>query len=570
MKFSKTLAIACAVSLAALTGCSTGSDDSSSASASGKTQPASGVPAGTSPLPMPKTGHRYDNPQSRKNTKNGGTLTLPTGEMPANYNAFSVDGAYASVGDIDKWTMPHLWDFSVGGDPSPNKDFLLSAKLVSKSPETVKYRLNPKAKWNNGDQITWKAFKTTWLTQSGKTKKYNPQSTDGYSNIKSVKKGKTPSEAIVTFAKPFYPYQAIFQTLENPKNLDAAFYKKGWVDDLHNELRAGPFKVDDHSKSKVTLVRNKAWWGDPAKLDKVVYRQMEDQAAINAFQNGEIDATEIGSADNLKQIADIDNVMIRRGFGTSVTLYTIGQDSDLFKHKYARQAFAFSTDRDELAKINFQGMDWKAKPVGSLSLYPWMPTYENNLAWLKHDVTKAKSLMKSHGWKIADDGYFHKGGQTAKFTYVTFGNAPKSSALARAQQAMAKQAGLKMVIDTRPSSDFSKTANSGSFDILTMGWSVSDPYGYATACQLYCSTSAGNDSKIGNAKIDAMMHKSTTIADPKKSVQLANKAESKALQEVGRLPLYAAPKTFAVKKGLANYGPAGWRTAHPQDIGWAK
>lgn len=568
MKLGKTLATACAVSLAMLAGCGGGSDHAAKASHS--SEPAAGVPAGTSPLPMPKTGHRYDNPQTRKNTKDGGTLTLPTGEMPANYNAFSVDGAYASVGDIDKWTMPHLWDFSVGGDPSPNTDYLLSAKLVSTKPETVKYTLNPKAKWNNGDQITWKAFKTTWLTQSGKTSKYNPQSTDGYKNVKSVTKGKSANVAVVTFAKPFYPYQAIFQTLENPKNLDPTFYKKGWVDDLQNGLRAGPFKVAGHSKSQVTLVRNKAWWGKPAKLDKVVYRQMEDQAAINAFQNGEIDATEIDDADNLKQIADIKNVMIRRGFGTSVTLYTMGQDSDLFKHKYARQAFAFSTDRDELSKINFQGMDWKSQPAGSLSMYPWMPTYENNLSWLKHDTAKAKDLMKSHGWKIGDDGYFHHGGKTAEFTYVTFGDSPKSSALARAQQAMSKQAGLKMTIDNRPSSDFSKTANSGSFDILTMGWSVSDPYGYATACQLYCSTSAGNDSKIGNASIDAMMRKSTTISNRKKSIKLANKAESLALQEVGRLPLYTAPMTVAVKKGLANYGPAGWRTAKPQDIGWAK
>lgn len=567
MKFPKTLVTACAVSLAMLAGCAGGSDKAETAQSA---EPAAGVPAGTSPLPMPKIGHRYDNPTTRKNLKDGGTLTLPTGEMPANYNSFSVDGAYAAVGDIDKWTMPHLWDFSVGGKPSPNTDYLLQAKLVDTSPETVKYTLNPQAKWNNGAPITWKAFKATWLTQSGKTHKYNPQSTDGYKNVKSVTKGKTPNIAIVTFAKPFYPYQAIFQTLENPKNLDPAFYKKGWVDDLHNGLRSGPFAVAGHTNSQITLVRNKAWWGRPAKLNKVIYRQMEDQAAINAFQNGEIDATEIGDADNLKQIADIDNVMIRRGFGTAVTLYTIGQDSDLFKHKYARQAFAFATDRKQLAKINFQGMDWKTKPAGSLSLYPWMPTYENNLKWLTHNVAKAKDLMKSHGWTIGDDGYFRLGGKTAEFTYVTFGDSPKSSALARAQQAMSKQAGLKMTIDNRPSSDFSKTANSGSFDILTMGWSVSDPYGYATACQLYCSTSAGNDSKIGNATIDAMMRKSTTIANKKKSITLANKAESLALHEVGRLPLYAAPKTVAVKKGLANYGPAGWRTAKPQDIGWAK
>src|SRR5699024_1867499 len=130
-----------------------------------------GVPAGTSPLPMPEPGKRYDNPQPRSAIKDGGTLTLPITEIGPNFNAFSVDGNTVYMSALWYWTMPSLWNYTADGEPSINKDYLVSAKLVNKDPETLKYKINPKATWNNGDPITWKAFETVWKTQNGKTKK---------------------------------------------------------------------------------------------------------------------------------------------------------------------------------------------------------------------------------------------------------------------------------------------------------------------------------------------------------------------------------------------------------------
>ena len=58
------------------------------------------------------------------------------------------------------------------------------------------------------------------------------------------------------------------------------------------------------------LKRNPKWWGATAKLEQVTYVQMEDQASINAFQNGEIDATGVGTADRLKQVSGMQHVQI--------------------------------------------------------------------------------------------------------------------------------------------------------------------------------------------------------------------------------------------------------------------
>ncbi len=591
MKTNRLLAVACAASLLAAAGCSSGSDDNggsggnggnggnggstSASQGGGKAEPSNGVLPNADPMPMPVAGKRYDNPQPRDNVKQGGTLTLPLPEIPPNFNSWSVDGNSVYNNQVEYWTdNPSPWDFTVGGDVSPDKDYLSKVELVKKDPETVKVTINKKAKWNNGDPITWKAVETAWKTQSG-DKKYNPASTDGFSNIKSVKKGASDKEAVVTFKTPTYPYQLAIG-LENPKNLDPTFYKKGWVNKPHNELRAGPYKIKSSSKSKLVLVPNENWWGPKPKLDKIVYKQMEDTASINAFQNGEIDATSVGNADRLKQVKDMKGIRIERGFQTATFVYTLGQDSPLFKHDYARKAFEVGTDRKTLAKIRFQGMDWKETPPGSSLFYPWQDAYQDNMKQLHYDPDKAKKLMESNGWKMGDDGYFQKGGKTAEFTYVDFGDDPTGAAMARAQQQMSKKVGLKMTIDNRKSSEFSKTLTKKDFDVVSMGWSGSDPFGWFWVCQIYCSDSASNYSGLGNKALDKKLKKPQTVSDLKTAAKLGNEAEAEALKLGGTFPLYNGPTMYAVKTGLANTNNAfsskvsGFYSAAPYNVGWQK
>lgn len=547
------------------------SDDSSADAADAPAkEPQRGVPPDTDPMPMPEPGKRYDNPQPRSKIKKGGTLRLAIAEIPPNFNGFSVDGNTVYNEMIDAWTSPTLWDFSVGGTPEPNPNYLSSVTLLNKHPETVRYVINPEATWNNGDPITWKAFKTTWTTQSGKSGKYNPSATAGYSSIKSVKPGKNPKTAIVTFAEPFYPYQTLFGSLEHPKNADPKFYKKGWVGDAHNELRAGPFKVASVTDTTVVLKRNPNWWGKPAKLDKVVYRQMESTASINAFRNGEIDATAVGNAERMEQIRDMEGILVRRGYGIGVALYRVGQGSELFSHLYARKAFAFGTNRKQLMQIRFQGMDWDAEPPGSINLYPWMDLYENNLSWLHYDPEKATSLMREHGWTMGDDGYFHKDGKVAQFTFVKFGDDATGTAIARAQQAMSKKVGLKMKIKSVKSSNFSKTMMSGAFDIVLMSWVQSDPFGFVWNCQFYCSDSESNYSDIGTKAVDKKLRKAGSIPNLKKAAHAGNQAEAAALKLMPAIPLWNGPEVTAVRKGLANWGPSGWLDVHRANVGWMK
>src|SRR5690606_22280783 len=114
-----------------------------------------------------------------------------------------------------------------------------------------------------------------------------------------------------------------------------------------------------------------------------------------------------------------------------------------------------------------------------------------------------------------------------------FGDDPVADATARAQQQMAEEIGLKMTIDNRPAADFSKALTAGDYDVIKMGWSSTDPYGWVWSCQIMCKDSASNYSGLGTEEIDAKLKESATIADPAKAVETMNEGEKEALALVG-------------------------------------
>jgi peptide/nickel transport system substrate-binding protein len=233
------------------------------------------------------------------------------------------------------------------------------------------------------------------------------------------------------------------------------------------------------------------------------------------------------------------------------------------------------TDRNLLAEIQFQGLDWHEEPPGSSVMFTWQQGYRDNIPDLHYDPEKAKQVLDAAGWTMGNDGYRHKGTQIAEFTYVDFGDDPIVAAMGRAQQKMAKDIGLLMNIDIRKSSDFAATMTNRNFDVVTLAWSATDPFGYGNVCQLYCTDSESNMSGLGNKELDHLLREPLTIADSAQAIAAANDAESKALHLYGMLPLFNGPRQTAVKEGLANVGPVGFAgrgtsIVEPKNVGWQK
>ncbi|MEE1295947.1 MAG: ABC transporter family substrate-binding protein [Bifidobacterium sp.] len=570
----------CVASVAAIAACGAlgvsvagcGASNAHANSATGAAEPTEGFSSdyqGT--FPMPSSSKAYNNPKSRDEVKDGGTLTLPT-TYTASWNAFSADGNTSYMQELWEFYAPTLYTTDFKGNITWNKNYITKVETLSTNPLKVKFTINDKANWNNGKPIDWTAFKATWEVNNGSNSNYNPASTDGWDKIKSVEEGDNAKQAVITFSEPWYPWQSLFGMLYNPEATDAKTYSQGWNDNPHNEWQAGPFKVQKADKDEVVFVLNEKWWGDKPKLTKVTFKYMETTAAVNAFKDGEIDAVGCGSNSLLKTVMGTKDTQIRVGYSNQTNVLEYNGKSAALKDQKVRQAITMAFDDSTWNKISYQGLNWTPKEPGS-ELFPiYQAGYEDNrpAAAKKYDVAGADKLLEEDGYAKGSDGYYAKDGKTLEFRYTYFGDDATETALAKAYQQMMKEAGVKVDLDEQDSSKFSTVITSGDFEVMPMGWSSPSPYSQVNVSQIYGSKSSSNFTGVGSAEVDKLAAVPGTISDQLKAVAAANKAEKAALALYGTTPISVPPTMEAVKKGLANFGPAGFTSLDVINLGWQK
>ncbi|WP_431037725.1 ABC transporter substrate-binding protein [Streptomyces sp. P6-2-1] len=518
------------------------------------------------------------NPQPASNIQQGGKLTLPVAEIPDQLN--DLHGDTTVYGSRISWFYkPQLSYNDPKGNITYNKDYLTDVKQTVVDGKTqVTYDINPKAKWNDGQDMDWTMFRDTWKALNGKDKDYVVSSTDGYSSIASVKKGKDAKEAIVTFGSEFVYWKSLFTSPLNPHIAKADDFNKAYISKPHPEWGAGPYTITKFDAKGGTIVYkpNPKWWGAKAKLDQLTYVQMEDSASVNAFKNGQIDAVEVREGEALNQVKGVKGTEVRRGTDTTTNLLMFNSTSPVLKDAKVRKALMEGIDRTQFAKIAFQGMGYTEGLPGSLSLYSFQKGYQDNFGKLvKFDAEQAKKDLDAAGWKVGSDGVREKGGKKLEVTYPTVSDRATIKARATALAQMMKNIGVKLNIDAHPSADFNKILTQRSFDIFSLGFTSSDPNGMLYICQVFCSDSGLNLSRSVPKSMDKDIEAVTNLPTLDEQLKAGNEIEKKAFATYGVMPTHNGPSIWAVKKGLTNYGAAQFFGNYgiigpPELIGWEK
>ena len=566
-----------------LAGCAKEGGSGGAGSATGAS-PQNGVPATTplNQLPLPEKGKTYNNPKSRDQIKDGGTATFPVAEVGPDFNYFSVNGNTTYM----KWfwlcynsaAVPFRCNATASKfEPDPNFVDSSSVKEVD-GKEVVTINIAEKATFNDGTPIDWRAVEAAWTVNNGKNSDYTPASTDGWSQVESVTKGDNDKQAIITFSQPYYPYEALVGFL-HPSAATPEVFNNGWKMNPHNEWGCGPFVVDSVDEAQITFKRNPKWWGDVAKLESITFKQMEAQAQFNAFKNGEIDATELGqqgTGEMLSNFQGMDKVEIRRSDSKSIACLEVNTTRDVLSDIEVRKAFMQCINTETILGIVYQGVNWKEDRLSSLSILPWMDGYEDNLpqdvsANITADaqIAAAKKTLEDAGYELGSDGYYAKGGKQVAFGFTTIGDSNVTKNRAAAIQKMAKDAGMNITIDNKPSSEFSKTLVGGQWDVFLFGWSSSSAT-YNNGGQLFGSTSESNFTHAGSKELDAKFLAVTGIEDHAKQMKAFNEAEKEALKSYAFIPLYSGADVIVCKKGLANWGPALLLDIVTENVGWEK
>lgn len=529
--------------------------------------------AGGSGAVAPLTNEGQYNPQPYENIRDGGTLTTAIGEITAQFNEFQGDGT-ADTRVIWRWYNPILITFDPGGKPLFNPDYLLDAKAETVDGNTrITYTLNPKAVFNDGTPIDWRVFDTTWKASNAKNPAYVVGSSDGYDRITSVTPGVDDRQAVVTFAGIDVWWPGLFNFVLHPAVNTSEVFNQGYLNNPHAEWGAGPYTITtlDQQAGTLTFERNPRWWGRTGKIDSRIFVVYESQASLNAFKNGQTDATSAASAERLAQVRDIPGVEIRRSTTPSSFLFTFNGQSPILSDPAVRKAVMQGVDRAQLGKILFQGLDYTEPPPGSLSIFPFQEGYQDNFSKvITSDPEAAKAALDATGWTVGPAGVRSKDGKPFTIDYIRLGDSPTTGAVATATAAMLKNIGVTLNIRQTASKEFSDVLAKRNFDVLFSGFLSSDPYGVAYFCEIYCSDSTLNSSGTGRPALDEKVRSVNLLPTAQEQYARANEVETQAFGTYGVMPIENGPTIVAVKKGLANYGASLFFVALPETIGYQK
>lgn len=514
------------------------------------------------------------NEKSRDELKDGGTLTLPIGEITEQQNVFHANMT-SDTRSVWSWYNPQIALFDGEGNYTANPDYISEVKDEEKDGNTVvTFTIRDEAKYNDDTPIDWKAFENTWKMNNGEQEGNQVNSTDGYERITSVEAGANDKEAVVTFDGVYPWWQGLFNQLLHPAINTTELYNEAYLNKLHPEYGAGPFKVEnaDFNGGTVTFVPNEKWWGDAPKLEKVTYRQMESQATINAFQAGEIDAASVGTKNNMTIAKGMgDAIDIRAAMLPANYLLTLNSEAPALKDEKVREGIMTGIDRTQLAAVRFNGLGYTEELPGSLVMFGTQEGYQDNFSEVvSFDKDKAKSLFEEAGYTANSEGIMEKDGQPLSIRYVSTGDSEMVKSTAAALQKMLRDVGVDMQVEERPSSDFSKIMSEKDFDIIASGFRSTDPFGPAYFNQTYASDSELNKSGTGSAELDKKIADLQKLPTSEEQTKRANELEKEAFGHFGLMPYANGADMQGVKKGLANIGALGFAVIPKEDIGWEK
>ena len=221
------------------------------------------------------------------------------------------------------------------------------------------------------------------------------------------------STAVLTLTKPsatFIPAlsQQAF-SIASPKALQEFDADAGTVDadgvfqptgtfGTEHPIGTGPFKFDSWVRNdRITLSRYDDYWGDKAKLDKLIIRPIADNAArLQALQTGEIQGYDLVEPQDIATIEGDSNLQIidRPAFNVAYVGFNIARKPT--DDPKVREAIAYGLDRQAVVDNFYSGRAVVAKEF----MPPEVVGYADDVPEYTYDPAKAKQILQDAGYTL--------------------------------------------------------------------------------------------------------------------------------------------------------------------------
>jgi peptide/nickel transport system substrate-binding protein len=314
-----------------------------------------------------------------------------------------------------------------------------------------------------------------------------------------------PATVRLNLSAPFSPLLAQLADragmIVSPKAADAAGDKFG-----AKPVCAGPFHfVERVAQDRIVLERYANYWDKGAvHFDRVVFLPIPDPTVRLAnLRSGQLDFVERLAASDVPQVKSDARFKLTKiteigyqGITINVGKSDLAQKNPLGRDPRVREAFELALDRDGIVQV---AMDGEADP-GNQWVAPSNSFYAKSSPIPKRDVERAKALLKEAG--VTNPSF--------TLMTATTGDAQR---IAQVVQAMAREAGFDVKIQSTEFATSLDMADKGQFEAYVLAWSGrADPDGNIFSFDA-CKQPL-NYAGYCKPEVDDLLKRSRTTLDP--------------------------------------------------------
>ena len=293
---------------------------------------------------------------------------------------------------------------------------------------------------------------------------------------------------------------------------------------------SGPYRfVERVAQDRIVFEKYANYWNKSAiSIDKVIYSAVPDSTVRLAnLRAGQFDFIERVASSDMEGIAKDKRLKTSRitsigyqGITINVGKSEQAQKNPLGKDARVREAFELSLDRQGLAQVV---MDNEAL-VGNQWVSPGNPYYAKSLPVPKRNVERARALLKEAGVP------------NPSFTLMA-ATTSEAQRLALVVQAMSRDAGFDVKIQTTEFATSLNMADKGDFDAYILAWSGRpDPDG--NLYSFHGCKQPLNYAGYCSPETDALLDKSRTLRDPAERRKVFEQIAARVLKERPVIYLY--------------------------------
>ena len=389
---------------------------------------------------------------------------------------------------------------------------IASSWEFSADAKTLTFKLDPKAKFTNGAQVTSADVKASF-------ERILDEATAAVarSNFLSIASIDTPDAETVVFnlSTADVPILVAMAGI-NAAVVPASEITAGTIGT--ETVGSGPFKLDSwEPNSREVLSANPDWAGGDVGIDGIVISVLPDETAILAsLRAGQTDFALLNDPLVATMVPNEANLQLNRTPGLAYNVLQLNPSRPPMDNLKVRQAMSCAIDRQAIVDAALAG---EGTVTGPLTM-PAFAQDPNTLFCYKQDLEKAKQLMAESGVS----------GFTAKVIAAT-GEPPVAASEAQVLQAQLAEIGVNLEIEMMELNVYVDTWLAGNFDMaVAQNGGRPDPF------PMYNRyfTKEGNLLKVSNFvddTLDNLMKAGQAEADPAKRVEIFHQFENHLVEQ---------------------------------------